>query len=75
MTNNPLYEYTLGNTPQQLKTFIGDEYMRIIKRIKCFKDGHKTVPYGEYYTTNSEGHKVLKHIWKCSNCGCIKYGK
>lgn len=47
--------------------------MKLLSKFK--KHEHKYMPYGEYYDTEKDGSKTLKHIWKCTKCGKLQYGK
>lgn len=44
----------------------------MLKWLKRFTCKHKRqVPYAAYYETDKNGHKHLKHQWKCKDCGEI----
>ena len=43
--------------------------LKILKRFRC---EHKFMPYETYVDVGKDGHKYIKHTWKCTKCGKIK---
>lgn len=46
--------------------------MRFLKKLFCKHE--KQIPY-QSYLDGENGRYVVRHVWKCKNCGKVIYGR